>query len=73
MTKNHMDDFDLGDSTMILDLLDNYLTANMVLLDTLCNKVMNLDTMYNEAGKILEQAQEDAKNLRKALKLKTST
>lgn len=61
------DQINLSNAIGALELAEDYLTANMVLVDVLANKLMSFEQLCNDTTKIFEQAREDANELRKTL------
>lgn len=51
----------------MLDTLQDYLAANIVLLNALCHKVSHFEQLCNEAAEMLEQARQDVGKLKMAL------
>ena len=61
------DRLDLENAAGMLEMVGDYLTANMVLVDMLSNKIQNFDQLCNETSEVFEQARQDAQNLRNAI------
>lgn len=60
---------DLANAAGMLETAGDYLITNMTLTEVLCGKVQDFEGLCNDLAMILDQAREDAKELRAALEL----
>ena len=58
---------DLANTAGMLELVQDYLTANMILVDVLSNKIQNFDQLCNDASEVFDKARQDAEKLRNLL------
>lgn len=62
-----IDQIEISNAIGALELAEDYLTANMVLVDVLANKLMSFEQLCNDTSEVFEQACKDAGELRKML------
>lgn len=62
-----VDQIELSNAIGALELAEDYLTANMVLVDVLANKLMSFEQLCNDVSEVFDQAKKDAGELRKVL------
>lgn len=58
---------DMCNLSGMLDTLQDYLAANIVLLNTLCHKVSHFEQLCGEAAGMVEQARQDIGKLQETL------
>lgn len=61
------DQIDLANAAGMLETAGDYLTTNMTLTEVLCGKVQGFESLFNDLTTVLEQAREDAGELRAVL------